>query len=33
MGTFSLVVIFAGLSVFGQAIVFKSQIDRNKSKD
>lgn len=31
-GTLGLTVFFAGLSVFGQAIVFKSEIDRQKKK-
>ena len=31
-GTLGLMVFFAGLSVFGQAIVFKSEIDRQKKK-
>jgi di/tricarboxylate transporter len=31
-GTFALICIFAGLSFFGQATIFKSQIDRKKKK-
>jgi hypothetical protein len=30
LGTLALVVFFAGLSLFGQAVVFKSQIDNSK---
>lgn len=30
LGTLALAVFFAGLSLFGQAVVFKSQIDNSK---
>jgi len=32
-GTLALAIFFAGLSLFGQATVFKSKIDRSKVKD
>jgi uncharacterized membrane protein len=32
LGTLSLSVFFAGLSLFGQAVVFKSQLDKTKNK-
>lgn len=31
-GTLALAVFFAGLSLFGQAVVFKSQMDNSKRK-
>ncbi|WP_291781693.1 hypothetical protein [Cecembia sp.] len=33
LGTMALAVIFAGLSFFGQAVVFKGQIDQDKKRD
>lgn len=33
LGTLALAIFFAGLSLFGQATVFKSKIDRSKGKD
>jgi hypothetical protein len=32
IGTMALAVFFAGLSLFGQAVVFKSQMDNSKRK-
>lgn len=33
LGTLALAVTFAGLSLFGQATVFKSQLDHSKKRD
>jgi uncharacterized membrane protein len=32
LGTMALSVFFAGLSIFGQAVVFKAQLDNSKKK-
>ncbi|PSL07507.1 hypothetical protein [Cecembia rubra] len=32
LGTFALAIFFAGLSLFGQAVVFKSKLDQKKRK-
>jgi hypothetical protein len=32
LGTLALLLIFAGLSIFGQAVVYKSILDRKKKK-